>query len=445
MPARRAALALAAALLVPAGLAAEEPGGDRSRIQDIQHNDKWLSFKIRSAESWASGSREELLDGRAWRRFSERIGKAGALLEVPQAPRSDLDRSEGYRYLSMLLRNALDNAIESYDPDRPRIFWNDRLNKVGLDCADALYGSAPLRDSAVYRIRGRRGTVRFLGFQLMAGQRTLHNTHAGELEIAKDGSFELVIGGERRPGNWMPLPPGSDTLTLRQFFYDWEHETPASLAIERIDAGPRSIPARNDDPERLAKLLDAVATNVEANLTLWPNLSAARREGGANRFPTDPEIGGTSIGGQAHQASGIGYFSLEPDEVLLVEVRPPNAYYWSFHLGNYWMESLDYANYKSSINGHQARLDGDGMFRAVIAARDPGVPNWLDTAGHREGTMIYRWNLADGAPIPATRIVKQSELAAILPKETPHVSAAERAAEIESRRRGVVNRMARPL
>ncbi len=445
MRARGAAPACAAALLAAAAAPAGEPPSDRTRIQEILRNDTWLPYRIRSAERWADGSAEELLDGRAWRRFGERIGRAGAPIHRPPAPASEIDRAEGYRYLSMLLRNALDNAIESYDPDRPRIFWNDRLNKVGLDCADALYASAPVRDSAVYRVYGRRGTVRFLGFQLMAGQRSVHNTHAGELEIAADGSFELVIGGEPRARNWMPLPPGSDTLTLRQFFYDWEREVPASLAIERIDAGPRGVPARSDDPERLAKLLDAVATNVEANLALWPNLAAARRAGGANRFPQDPEIGGTAIGGQSHQASGIGYFALAEDEALLIEVLPPQAHYWSLHLGNYWMESLDYANYKTSINGHQAVLDADGVFRAVIAARDPGVPNWLDSAGHREGTMIYRWNLADGAPIPETRLVKWSALRELLPADTPEVGPAQRAAEIEARRRGVVRRMARPL
>ena len=36
------------------------------------------------------------------------------------------------------------------------------------------------------------------------------------------------------------------------------------------------------------------------------------------------------------------------------------------------------------LNGHQAVLD-DGVFRAVVAHRDPGVANWLDTAGNRRG------------------------------------------------------------
>jgi hypothetical protein len=109
------------------------------------------------------------------------------------------------------------------------------------------------------------------------------------------------------------------------------------------------------------------------------------------------------------------------------------------------MESLDFANHQSSLNGHQARLDRDGVFRAVVAHRDPSVPNWLDTAGHAEGAMIYRWNQADSAPVPAARMVKLSELRDALPTDTPRVTPAERAQAIERRRAHVQRRFARPL
>ena len=118
--------------------------------------------------------------------------------------------------------------------------------------------------------------------------------------------------------------------------------------------------------------------------------------------------------------------------------------YWSLHLCNFWLESLDYANHQSSLNGHQAVLDGDGVFRAVVAHRDPGVPNWLDTAGHCEGTMIYRWNLADAAPVPATRVVRLADLRDHLPAGTARVSREERARTIEMRRQHVRRRTEMP-
>jgi hypothetical protein len=150
-----------------------------------------------------------------------------------------------------------------------------------------------------------------------------------------------------------------------------------------------------------------------------------------------------SSASQKYQAFGIGYFRLAEDEALLVEVKPPPAKYWSVHLGNYWMESLDFASHQSSLNGHQAVLDPDGIFRAVVSLRDPGVPNWLDSAGHSEGSMIYRWNQAEGAPIPTTRVVRFGEIRAALPAATAVVTPEERHATIEGRREHVRRRYAR--
>ena len=42
---------------------------------------------------------------------------------------------------------------------------------------------------------------------------------------------------------------------------------------------------------------------------------------------------------------------------------------------------------------------------------DPGVPNWIDTAGHSRGTMGLRWVKASGHPRPRTRVVKVAEVA----------------------------------
>ncbi len=405
----------------------------------LAQNDRWLVTNILSADAWAPGSAEDLLGGAAWRRFAERMGRLADRVQAQNVPSDPVTRADGYRYVAMLIRNAFDVAIEDHDPDRPRLRWLTRRNKIGYDCADALYGWVAVRDDAVYRISGRRGTVHFLGLQVMASIRSLHNAHAGELEIAPDGSFEIIAGGDPLPANWMPIGAGADTIWVRQFFYDWENESPASLRIDRIDTGPRSAPGGVLDAGFLARRLEAVATNVEANLDLWTAVAAAQRERLRNVFPPQA-FGGAQMGAQKHQTAGTGYFALADDEALLVEVKPPAAVYWSLHLCNFWLESLDYANHQSSLNGHQAVLDGDGVFRAVVAHRDPGVPNWLDTAGHCEGTMIYRWNLADAAPVPATCVVRLADLRDHIPAGTARVSREERSRTIEMRRQHVRRR-----
>ena len=72
------------------------------------------------------------------------------------------------------------------------------------------------------------------------------------------------------------------------------------------------------------------------------------------------------------------------------------------------MESLDYRYHRIHVNSRTAVLRSDGSFRLVVAHRDPGVPNWLETAGHEFGTMCFRWvrpEPAGAAPEPRTRVV----------------------------------------
>lgn len=403
-------------------------------------NDKWLVTTLLQAERWASGTAEELVDGSAWRRFASRLDALGARIQGA-AP---ADRADGYRYLCMLVRNAFDVAIEDVDPDRPRITWLTRRNKLGWDCPDALYAKATIRDDAVYRLEGRRGSVHFLGLQVMAGIRSLHNAHADEWSVGPDGRFELVVGGPERPRNWLPLGAGADSIWIRQFFYDWAHESPAVLTIERIDDGPRGEPGGPLDAGFMARRLDAVATHVEANVDLWLGTFVAIRDRYTNVFPEEV-FGGTNMGAQAHQAAGTCCYRVAADEALVLEVRPPRAKYWSVDLCNVWLESLDYANHQSSLNGHQASLDPDGVFRAAITHDDPGIANWLDPVGHTEGSLIYRWNLADSTPRPTLTLVKRAQLASRLPPSTKRATPAERRRVIEARREGVRLRLTRPV
>ena len=203
--------------------------------QELISDPRWLVTNLVNSDSWGQGNKVELLDGSAWQQFTRRLASLGERIHELESTDPTVDRPEGYRYLLMLLRNALDVAIEDIDPDHPRFNWLTRRNKMGWDCPDALYGNAIVRDDASYRITGRRHSAHFLGLQVMGGVRTLRNLHADELDIDADGRFEIIASPDRREGNWLPIDPGAETLWVRQFFYDWENEAPASLWIERID------------------------------------------------------------------------------------------------------------------------------------------------------------------------------------------------------------------
>jgi len=94
----------------------------------------------------------------------------------------------------------------------------------------------------------------------------------------------------------------------------------------------------------------------------------------------------------------------------VIEATPPECEHWNFQLNNYWMESLDYRYYPIHVNKHTAKYRPDGSVQVVVAAHDKGFDNWIDTVGHEEGTMLWRWVRANEHPQPQTRVVKLSEL-----------------------------------
>ncbi len=50
-------------------------------------------------------------------------------------------------------------------------------------------------------------------------------------------------------------------------------------------------------------------------------------------------------------------------------------------------------------------------YRIVVSERDPGVPNWIDTAGHRRGTIFWRFLLPEETPeLPRCQVVPVASL-----------------------------------
>jgi hypothetical protein len=156
-----------------------------------------------------------------------------------------------------------------------------------------------------------------------------------------------------------------------------------------------------------------------------------------------PPMDMSSMGAAAENRPVIGRFELEPNEALILEFEPPTGVYWSISLGNPWLETIHYGRHQSSLNGHQAVVDPDGKVRFVLAARDPGVANWLDTAGYSNGAMLLRCVRTETAPVPSTRVVPIDDVATALPADTTMTGPTQRAKVIDARRHAVHERFYR--
>ena len=130
-------------------------------------------------------------------------------------------------------------------------------------------------------------------------------------------------------------------------------------------------------------------------------------------------------------------FEIDADEALIVETDiPERCRYWNFQLADEFWRSIDWVHRQTSLNGHTARLDADGKFRFVVSARDPGVPNWLDTVDHRTGIVYGRWTGCSSTPTPTVQRVAFAEVRKHLPPDTPRIDATQREAAIRERRTG---------
>jgi hypothetical protein len=386
-------------------------------------------------------------DGSLWAALCASLEAARENLRDPSFPDTPADRAEYLRYLLRFFATGIVTCVEHADPDHPEFVRMMDLNRRwGLDSPDHLYLWATIRGDAAYRISGEPGSANLLDIQVNAGHyalgavgalKTVSSITGDELAREPDGSCVLHLGGAKQPGNWLPLAPEARFVQVRQVFADWENERPAELIIERL--GGSVLRPRLDAPA-ITERIERLQSWLERGGALWRDMSKVMLAQKPNSLIIPPLDRSNAHAGLRGQAYGMGNFTCGPGEAVILECRPPPCRHWSVSLASWWWEAIDFTARQSSLNQAQAQLDADGVFRGVIAHDDPGVPNWLDTAGHDRGTLIARFVMAEEAPAIATRTVKFAALRDELPEATPRVSHAEREAALARRRRAVWRR-----
>lgn len=367
------------------------------------------------------------------------------LARLPEAMRADPQvRQEVARLALEALASQTLDAIGG-DADAPEFLPSiGYILNVGQPNADTIYRSARIDPAGTYRLRGTRGTLNLA----VIGQVVPRNAETGAgrahldlnaLHHDDQGRFDVLIAATRpegHTGDFWELRPAANRLMLRMVASDWARERAPTLSIERIDR-PAGRPRR-------------AAADLEARLRMLPrqvgmmagmfvdHVEQLRQEGFVNRFKV---FDITSAGGLAGQFYYEGAFDLAADEALIVEARAPEKCgYRSLILTNELYETIDWYNNHSSLNAAQSDVDADGVLRIVVSARDPGVPNWIDTAGHARGAIQGRWTDCDSQPVPSAIRVPLAEVRRHLPAETRTVTPEERQRTIRERRAAQLQR-----
>ena len=350
---------------------------------------------------------ERLASGAVWSEFCDRLKAAGEEI-ARHAPDDAFDRAEGYRYLARLTHHFLRSTLDESDP--AMAILSTASPKIGLDNPDYVYAGARLSPHHAYRLSGDLGDVAALGIGVFSGglgtpAGLVRDAYTTTRDLDMTGShFELTISRDRRPGNWLEMGPETNALNVRQTVLRRREQRPARLALERIDSGD---PPAALQPAALVGALDRVGAMVGGIVDQFLGWTEAFRQHPFEIREIDPKLLAVAQG-DPNTTYHYSYWELADDEVYTIELALPERFdYWNLQIGNHWLESLDYMHYTTHVNHETARVDPDGRVRIHVAARDPGQPNWLDTAGHRRGALALRWvGAAAPPPVPRTRVVR---------------------------------------
>ena len=346
---------------------------------------------------------------RAFRQLLDTLAEAGDRYAGPEwGLGSPDDVAGGLRSLAHILEGGLVGHFED-DPRQPvfRQIVTSTRKSLG-DNADAIYFDAAVSSAHHYRVRGKVGGAIYVSFTIEAGAAdggfptgTVGVLNDTMFDVDGEGRFEIHLGGPPQDRNWIALPDDASQITTRHYWEDVR--SPAvppipDLALE-IEVLDHVTPMAAPDDGSVAASLARVERYVRSR-----TLEMARpgdgdqppfvsREPGVFPAPVKP---GTHALAAADAAYSMAPYVLGPDEALVITARWPRCRCANVSLWNRHLQTYDYAHRQVSLNRAQTTLDDDGGFRVVIAHRDPGVDNWLDTEGRPFGMVFWRYFLPEG-------------------------------------------------
>ncbi|MBY0400558.1 hypothetical protein K2X89_09705 [Myxococcota bacterium] len=369
----------------------------------------------------------------AWLAFCDELAQAGSQLIRADLPLSELDAAEGLRYLSRLVRTGLERHVEGGDPAAAFLhsLCDERTKGFGGDNPDARYFGASISGDYTYQLRGDfRGcawlSLMTTGFDDQGNYRVTGSLDSDSLPESRTRPVELVLGAaashagpggdgggrhasareaEREGVAAACLPTTRDTksLLVRCTFESPEAKQTLQVALSRTDASGEIVQVAL---EPISKRLLDTARFVRTTAESWTNQSVSLRRN-FNQLPLQDPERIRRAGGDPNVFYYGTAWSVAEDEYLVIRLsKIPECTTWGFQLNNLWTESLDYTQAAIHLNRSSAHYDADGGVTIVVSERDPGVPNWLRTLGHRSGTANLRLMGAKEPVVAEVRVVR---------------------------------------
>lgn len=321
------------------------------------------------------------------------------LVDQLSDPPDELSLLEAHRWILSVLQVATDVYVWA-DPDRPRfVDIVGPYKKWGGDNADAFYCFAPIDPSRTYRVRCQSGDAVYLSLTVYGGpddgrysERIVGSLNSRQAPPGPDGTIELVLS-PHDPGDgtpWIRLEPDAVCAVTRDYLNDPTSGRRAAWEITAVDS-----PATYRDTDAdLARRFRAALTWIREQSKMVP-LPLGQPNTVDPPYPVPEVTYGWAAGDAAY---AMGSFELADDQALVITGRSPDCAFWNMCLWNRFLHTYNYDYERVTINGSQVTYEPDGSWRIVVAASDPGHPNWVSTSGHRSGRIWFRWFLPERTP-----------------------------------------------
>jgi|KBSSwiStaDraftv2_1062776.scaffolds.fasta_scaffold122441_2 hypothetical protein len=399
----------------------------------------------------------------ALQRYNEKLlSIQSKIWNHPWTARADVNALANAYYMELLGQAWMMvlSGNELYPRFVSNTYCEPQLANVLFMCPDFKYFSGSLDPTKTYRIRGRMRESAFLDFSIScdlgafdppqkvaevntASDAPYYYAIGEEFKAGPDGSFEIIASAKPQSGNWMRMSEKWPMahVTIRNGILDWTNDRPAWLDVQLLDPIERRT---LDLPEAaFIQRMDRAGRYIDYYYQYFANyLVEMQFKNAGSQF---------NVWAVQHMPKSFGQtqkgrpqnlvYDIAEDEALIIEHEDPGPLYWGFQLADRYARGTDPAYFQSSLNAKQARKDADGRYRVVVANHDPGVPNWLDTAGRLTGILRLRqYHQEKDVATPTARKVKLADVRRQLPAETPTVSREERAKVVEVRRQGILRR-----
>jgi hypothetical protein len=351
----------------------------------------------------------------AWVEMSDALEFAVSRIEGDPDPLNDRELADGNLYVMRMLTAVTQSTTLTLDPDHPSFLaMLDGVRFVGAAGPDIDYDVAAVRPDSLYSISGERGEATYVGITVYAGagaggaSAVVASVDVDDI-ITADGTFV-----------WEFSHPEAARVIVRQYFHDRGAQSQGSWSIARVDAGvveaevveaatDARSPRRMGSAEMSARVGNA-AKSLRWNAQLNQLWTPERREF-PNQFVRQTCDDIVAAIPNPDVIYSFTWWKLAEDEVVFVDFVPPTTDYWALQLCDRWYQC--FPDRRSNINNREAASNADGSVRVLISDGDPGVPNWLDTSGHRVGVMFFRWLHADIAEQPVCRVVKRADVGSL--------------------------------